>query len=522
MARAAVAKRRRRHRAMGNTCCNGAGGQVGNNSRVVTHSKSARANIMRQREEDIGQYYDIEATIGRGSIGTVARAQHKESKKWYAVKTLQTQRLTKDMIDEMLNEIDIMMGLDHPNIVRPLELYSRKRELYFVIPFCSGGDLYKRAPYGERNAGRYVAQMCDAVAYMHRFNVVHRDLKFENVLFMSKAPESEVMIIDFGLAKANYARKKKLDEFVGTIYSMAPEVIRGAYDAKCDVWSLGIITYMLLAGAMPFTRFDDEDALLRDLERERYDMTRRTMAKRSEDAKAFVKYLLKAKVDQRPDMQQVLKHKWLKGRTRDYEAAANPKALGTMESLTDEDMVDNLKKYASANRLRRIALMVIAHRSDSDSLRELRAAFRAIDTANEGFINFGELEAVLTKAGYDATLIAEVFEAVDHDNTGRISYTEFLAAMLEGNCLVQEDELADAFDRLDSDDSGAITKDNLRQLLGNQFSASLVEEMIADADFKQNGTVDYEEFKKMMLGSSGKRMRETKIRAGSMPGEPAK
>ena len=80
--------RRRRHRAMGNTCCNGAGGQVGNNSRVVTHSKSARANIMRQREEDIGQFYDIEATIGRGSIGTVARAQHKESKKWYAVKTL--------------------------------------------------------------------------------------------------------------------------------------------------------------------------------------------------------------------------------------------------------------------------------------------------------------------------------------------------------------------------------------------------------------------------------------------------
>ena len=129
---------------------------------------------------------------------------------------------------------------------------------------------------------------------------------------------------------------------------------------------------------------------------------------------------------------------------------------------------------------------------------------------------------MLTKAGYDAKRIAEVFEAVDHDNTGRISYTEFLAAMLEGNCLVQEDELADAFDRLDSDDSGAITKDNLRQLLGNQFSASLVEEMIADADFKQNGTVDYEEFKKMMLGSSGKRMRETKIRAGSMPGEPAK
>ncbi|KAH8043849.1 serine/threonine kinase [Aureococcus anophagefferens] len=359
--------RRRRHRAMGNTCCNGAGGQVGNNSRVVTHSKSARANIMRQREEDIGQYYDIEATIGRGSIGTVARAQHKESKK------------------------------------------------------C-GGDLYKRAPYGERNAGRYVSADVRTRQHMHRFNAVHRDLKFENVLFMSKAPESEVMIIDFGLAKANYARKKKLDEF-GTIYRRAAK----------------------------------------GFERERYDMTRRTMAKRSED-KAFVKYLLKAKVDQRPDMQQVLKHKWLKGRTRDYEAAANPKSLGDDGVATDEDMVDNLKKYV---REPPAAHRPHGHRPPQRQrlARELRAAFRAIDTANEGFINFGELEAVLTKAGYDQALIAEVFEAVDHDNTGRISYTEFLAAMLEGNCLVQEDELATR-STASTATTGAITKDNLRQLLG--------------------------------------------------------
>ena len=119
---------------MGNSCCKGGSTQVSH--RVVTHSKSARANIMRQREGDISEFYDIEATIGRGSIGTVARAQHRETKKWYAVKTLQTQRLTKDIVDEMMNEIDIMMGLDHPNIVRPLELYGRKREIYFVIPFC--------------------------------------------------------------------------------------------------------------------------------------------------------------------------------------------------------------------------------------------------------------------------------------------------------------------------------------------------------------------------------------------------
>ena len=125
-----------------------------------TQHKSAKQNMMRQRDTDIGQFYDIDATIGRGSIGTVARARHKESSKWYAVKTLQTSKMSKDALEEMMNEIAIMMGLDHPNIVRPLELFQKKQEIYFIIPYCSGGDLYKRAPYTERHASRYIAQVC--------------------------------------------------------------------------------------------------------------------------------------------------------------------------------------------------------------------------------------------------------------------------------------------------------------------------------------------------------------------------
>jgi len=464
--------------------------------------------MMRQRHANIADFYDVECTIGRGSIGTVARARHKESKKWYAVKTLQTQRLSKDSIEEMMNEIEIMMGLDHPNIVRPMELFSTRREIYFVIPYCSGGDLYKRAPYSETHAARYVAQVCDAVSYMHRFGVVHRDLKFENVLFQSKAPESEVMVIDFGLAKAKVDPRRRLHEFVGTIYSMAPEVLRGTYDAKCDVWSMGVVTYMLLAGAMPFTRFDDEDALLRDLERERYDMSRRALVKRSTDAREFVKSLLRARVEDRPAMVEVLELPWLKGRSRDYAptpGSANDRRPSGAEPIDGEELTNTLTHYAAASRLRKIGLMVIAHRSSDESLASLRKAFRAIDTHNEGFINFSELEAVLKDAGHDPDVIRETFDAVDHDGTGKISYTEFLAAMLDGAASIQEDELADAFDRIDSDDSGFISKDNLRELLGNQFSPALVEEMIKDADFKHNGVIDYDEFKKMMSDSAPKR-----------------
>lgn len=119
-------------------------------------------------------------------------------------------------------------------------------------PLCSGGDLYKRAPYTEPEAARIVCMVIDAIDYMHSHDVVHRDIKFENVLFVSKSPDSEVMVIDFGLAKANYAVKKegKLNEFVGTLYSMAPEVIRGSYDEKCDIWSLGKLLIVSACRAM--------------------------------------------------------------------------------------------------------------------------------------------------------------------------------------------------------------------------------------------------------------------------------
>jgi len=510
---------------------------------VVTHTKSARGNMLRQRlGQNVEDYYDILGTIGRGSIGNVAKCRHKETGKVYALKTIKTSRMSKDMVDELMNEIDILMQLDHPNIVKPLELFSRRREIFFVLYLCTGGDLYKRAPYSEGEAARIVSMIADAIDYMHTNKVVHRDIKFENVLFVSKAKDSEVMVIDFGLAKANYAAKRegKLEEFVGTLYSMAPEVIRGAYDEKCDIWSLGVVTYMLLAGAMPFTRFDDERKFLRDLEAQRYDMHRRPIAKRSDEAKHFVRSLLVANPGKRPPAHKVKKHPWIKGRRRSSAFAAASSGGGTTggstaaasssaggdgvtgsstasggstgklvrESYSEDNIAESLSEYARCSKLRKIALMIVAHRSDYEALRDLREAFRAIDTNDEGFLNFGELQVVLRRAGYDDETVRQVFDAVDHDGTGRISYTEFIAACLEGSSLVQEDQLVEAFDRLDADDSGYISRENLKEILGNQFSPQLVDEMIKEGDYKNTGHIDLEEFIALMRGTREKRVKE--------------
>lgn len=157
----------------------------------------------------------------------------------YAMKSILLSQIgQEDFIDELRNEIAILKDLDHPNIVRAIETFEFRGKISIVMEVCSGGDLYARDPYTELEAGRIVASILSAIAYMHSRKVVHRDLKFENILFANTSPMSGVKLIDFGLSKV-YAGDRKLTEIAGTIYTMAPEVLKGQLTVKSDMWSIG-------------------------------------------------------------------------------------------------------------------------------------------------------------------------------------------------------------------------------------------------------------------------------------------
>lgn len=174
------------------------------------------------------------------------------SQQSYAMKSILLDQVMQDeFIAELRNEIAILKDLDHPNIVRAMETFEWRGTISIVMELCSGGDLYARDPYTELEAARLVRSICSAIAYMHSKNVVHRDLKFENVLFANTSPLSDVKLIDFGLSKI-YCRgvDQKLTDVSGTIYTMAPEVMRGEHTEKADMWSIGtfvclyVCTYM--------------------------------------------------------------------------------------------------------------------------------------------------------------------------------------------------------------------------------------------------------------------------------------
>jgi len=403
----------------------------------------------------------------------------------YALKSIHLNRVTdKIFIDELRNEIEILKSLDHPHIVRPIESFIHRHQLFIVMELCDGGDLYSRDPYTEEDAARIVGSIVNAVSYMHRRNIVHRDLKYENILFVNESPRAEIKLIDFGLSK-KYASDKELTEGVGTIYTMAPEVFQGNYSAKADLWSIGVIAYMLLSSQMPFYGRKRLD-IVKNIMKCQYDFKGRRWKRVSAQARTFVEDLLVFDVQDRLDADQALHSIWL-----NKSFAATIRGPTNLEINTTNE---TLKNYVNYSNLKKLALMVIAHKSTSKEIGILRKVFEKYDTRRDGMIRFEEFKKGFSQYGFSDEEVSRLFEAVDLDGTGAIRYTEFLAATIEAHGAIDEERLAEAFDRLDSDDSGYISAKNLREILGDEFPQERINAIISEADLTHDNRISYPEF----------------------------
>ena len=189
-----------------------------------------------------------------GVSGLVRKVTHRATGIQYAVKCLDLGLLeTEESLEQLRQEIFIMCQLDHPGVVRLEEVYESTSEIYLVQELCHGGELFDRLDdqpdyhYTEQQCARLVKQMLCAVRYIHTKEIIHRDLKLENFLFTTVEANAQLKMIDFGLSK-HFKFGEVQHEAVGTPYTVAPEVIRGNYDERCDIWAIGVITYLLLSG----------------------------------------------------------------------------------------------------------------------------------------------------------------------------------------------------------------------------------------------------------------------------------
>lgn len=380
--------------------------------------------VTENRNKDIHEFYalDYETELGSGVSGTVCMGVHRNSNAQYAIKVLTKKKVKLEKLKQLQQEIRIMVNLDHPNILRLHECFETRDVIYLVLELCKGGELLNRlhaqedSKFPEKIACQYVYTILSAVRYCHAHNIVHRDLKLENFLFESTTADSDLKLIDFGLSQYFDSSSRMLSKSCGTPYYVAPEVLEGSYNCKCDVWSVGVIAYMLLSGSPPFYGKNDAETL-QAVRSGRWRFNDNQFRLISTSAKSFIKQCLERSVQKRPSADEAISNPWFQ---KLLFADAIPMVLGF-------DIIQRMSKFQRRSSLAKLFLEVVAHTLTPDQIVSLRREYIKLDTTRSGVISIQDLRSVFDgqsgphkkdSPSLSDLEIAQIFDSVDYDHSG--------------------------------------------------------------------------------------------------------
>ncbi|KAK3008508.1 hypothetical protein RJ639_013216 [Escallonia herrerae] len=477
-------------------------------------SSSQVGSILGKPYVDITTIYDLDKELGRGQFGITYLCTEKATGIKYACKSISRRKLVSENgKNDVRREILMLQHLTgQPNIVEFKGAYEDPKNLHLVMELCSGGELFDRITakgnYSEREAARVGRQIVNVVHVCHFMGVMHRDLKPENFLLVSRDEDAPLKATDFGLSvfiEEGTAPGRVYKEFVGSAYYVAPEVLRRSYGKEIDVWSAGVILYILLSGVPPFWA-ETEKGIFDTILEGHTDYQSAPWPSISASAKDLVKKMLTKDPKKRITaaqalanwltfnvirfMMYVLEHPWLK---EDGKASDKP---------IDSAVLIRMKQFRAMNKLKKLALKVIAENLSEEEIKGLKQMFNNMDTDRSGTITYDELKTGLSKLGskLSESEIQQLMEAADVDKSGTIDYVEFITATMHRHRLDKEENLYKAFQYFDKDGSGFITRDELKQAMTEygMGDEATIDEVISDVDTDKDGRIDYEEFVAMM------------------------
>ncbi|XP_022742505.1 calcium-dependent protein kinase 1-like isoform X2 [Durio zibethinus] len=450
-------------------------------------------SVLQTKTGHLKEYYNLGKKLGQGQFGTTFLCVEKGTGKEFACKSIAKRKLTThDDVDDVRREIQIMHHLaGHPNVISIKGAYEDSVAVHVVMELCAGGELFdrivKRGHYTERKAAELARTVVGVIEACHSMGVMHRDLKPENFLFVNEEEDSPLKAIDFGLS-IFFKPGDIFSDVVGSPYYVAPEVLLKHYGPEADVWSAGVIIYILLSGVPPFWG-ETEQEIFNEVLHGDLDFTSDPWPSISESAKDLVTKMLDRDAKKRITAYEVLRHPWVQ-----VDGVAPDKPL-------DSVVLSRLKKFSSMNKLKKMAFRVIAQRLSEEEIAGLKEMFKMIDTDNSGQITYEELKDGLKRFGanLDESEFHALMQAADVNNSGTIDYEEFVAATLHLNKVETEDNLLAAFSYFDRDGSGYITRDELQKAC-QEFGIEDIrlDEMMREVDQDNDGRIDYNEFVAMM------------------------
>lgn len=442
--------------------------------------------------------YAIGEVIGQGGFSYVKKVRHKATGDYRALKIVHKAGLQDQQLElnQLLQELKILQALDHPSILHLYEWYEDKLKYYLITELCSGGELFKlveaHAQLTEADVANVMYQVLSAVMYSHTKKVIHRDLKPENIFLIGESGDLRVKVADFG-SSAVLDKNVRLSGVYGSGYYIAPEVIQGTYDEKCDVWSCGIILYILLTGVPPYPGRTPEEI---DSNVKRGNINLRSMEGVSSDAIQLILMMLRPNPADRVAASTAFEHPWIQ-RFR-TNSLVPPKLLTS--ALT------RLKAFNRNCKLKDAILTFIASQVITQAEeRELAQVFFSLDRNGDGRISKTEL---LAKYGEIVGVVeaerevSEIMQKIDLDGSGFIDYKEFLKASMEKSKTANKESLDAAFKMFDRDGDGRISAEELRWVLsGGMVQDSSWEGLLREIDTNQDGEIDLREFMALVQSS---------------------
>lgn len=475
-----------------------------NEKKIIKDTNSNKSKDEKNQDkvylwEDIRKHYKFGNVIGKGRYGEVrVCCKKKDTFKLFAVKSVFKMEYSKEELELIINEIKILVKLDHPYIININEIYQDEHFIHIVTELCEGGELFDKI----KNEGKLresfviniVYKLLSSLAYCHSKGIVHRDLKPENILLEEKENKNtDIKIIDFNLAyKHNNEDKKiELNKITGTPFYIAPEVLKGYYNEKCDIWSIGVITYAMLTGKLPFfCNKGNTNNIFNQILTKEPSFTEKDWDGISTNAINFIKKCLNKSPSERMSAVEAMKNEWLSPLNLDY----NNKNLHQI--YPNIQVLKNIISFKYNQKLIKLVIKSIINSFlTKTQLAVLKKEFNLLSISQSGYITEDELLKAYSKVGLliNKEELSKVFFFINSNNEGKLEYSDFLVGAINPEIYNNEKTLEKIFSKINWSGTGLLTACDLLKyfsLCGVSVSIDECENIINEAlvafNLKQN------------------------------------